>query len=243
MKRHNLWLAAVVTLFLCGIAGGDVITFDDVGLVHGEIVTTQIPGLTISAINLSGPDIAAVFDTGVTGSRDDDLEGPPWSGGNLPGLDSLELGNVLFIAENDIDVDEDDVLDFPDDEGGRPAGDLIFKLSSTRSSFGFDLIDVEGVGIGDEPGQFATFFMGGAPVSTILFEDFLLGGAHDQGAIFGNNTVNRIAPINVGPYDEIVVRLGGSGALDNLVLLPAPGALALMGLGLGLLSLSRRRAR
>lgn len=241
MTQSSLRLATVLTLsLLSGMAGADVITFDDVGLVHGEIVSTQIPGLTISAVNLSGPDIAAVFDTGVTGSRDEDLQGPPWSGGNLPGLDSLELGNILFIAENDVGF-EDGVLDLPDDEGSRPAGDLIFELASTRSFFGFDLIDVEGVGNNDEPGQFATFFMGSAALTTISFAEFLPSGAHPQGAVFGDNTVNRIAPINVGAYDKVVVRLGGSGALDNLVFVPAPGVLALVGIGLGVLAVSRRR--
>ena len=51
MKRNTLWLATVLSFILCSAAGADVITFDDVGLVHGEIVTIQIPGLTISADN------------------------------------------------------------------------------------------------------------------------------------------------------------------------------------------------
>ena len=240
MKRHSVSLVTVLSMVLCGAASADVITFDDIGLVHGEIVTTQIPGLTISAVNVTGPDIAAAFDTGETGTRDPDLEGPPWAGGNLADLDTLELGNVLIIAENDVGS-EDNVLDLPDDEGSRPAGELIFELDHARRSFGFDLVDVEGTGDDDEPGQFATFFMGGGVTTTILFADFLPGGAYDQGAVFGDNTVNRIAPIDVGPYDKVVIAMGGSGAVDNLVFVPAPGALALFGIGLGALAARRRR--
>ena len=82
--------------------------------------------------------------------------------------------------------------------------------------------------------------MEGVVIDTIAFAEFLDGGAFDQDAVFGNNTVSRIAPIGgFGLFDRIEITLGGSGAVDNLVLLPAPGALAL--LGLGLLSLSRRR--
>lgn len=244
VKLHmRSWIVIIAVLFVAGLgtSNADIITFDDVGLVHGSIVTTQIPGLTVSADNFNfDPDLAVAFDTGETGTSDDDLEGPPWATGNLGNLDTLELGNVLIISEN-ADGIGDGIADDPDDEGSRPAGQLIFDLDVARSFVGFDLIDIEGVGDDDEPGQFATFFMGGAEVASIEFAEFENGGAHDQGALFGNNSVNRIAPIGVGLFDRLVISLGGSGAVDNLVLLPTPGALPLFAIGLGLLFLARRR--
>ena len=215
----------------------------------------QIPGLTISAVNFSNgivdahgdhPNMALGFNTLLSDTRDPDLEGPAWAGGNLTPFElaNLELGTVIIIAENSFDDDSDGRVDDPDDEGDRPAGMIIFDLANPRSAVGFDLIDIEGIGIGEEPGHFATFLMEGVVIDTIAFADFLDGGAFDQDAEFGNNTVNRIAPIGgFGLFDRIEITLGGSGAVDNLVLLPAPGALALVGLGLGLLAFSRPRDR
>lgn len=246
MKRHITSLATAAALIVCGLgtSRAAVITFDDI--LHGEIVTNQIAGITVTAMNftIGHPDIAIGFDTGETGTADPDLEGPAWARGNLDNLDTLELGTVLIIAENDVDDDGDFLIDDPDDEGNRAAGKIIFDLATARNSVGFDLVDVEGIEDDEEPGSFATFYLGGDVIESILFADFLDGGAYDQDAEFGNNSVNRIAPIGgFGLFDRIEITLGGSGAVDNLVLLPAPGVLGLMGLGLGVLALSRRRDR
>lgn len=257
MKRHfAFFLTSAFIGFGLGTSSGAVITFNSIA--HGEVASTQIPGLTISAENFSfdaetgeHPNLALGFDTGETGTADPDLEGPAWAGGNLSPavLASLELGTAIIIAENDVDeVDNetgigppDGLVDSPDDEGNRPAGVITFELDDPVSSVGFDLIDVEGVI--EEPGNLATFLMGGVVIASIPFSEFLPGGLHDQGAVFGNNTVNRIAPIGgFGPFDEIEITLGGSAAVDNLVVgMPAPGVAGLFALGLGLLGLSRRR--
>jgi hypothetical protein len=97
--------------------------------------------------------------------------------------------------------------------------------------------------MGQEPGNFAVFFMEGALIDTVSFADFLSGGSRDQGAVFGNNTGNRIAPIGgFGAFDRVDITLGGSGAVDNLVFeMPVPGVVGLLMLGLGLLRLSNKR--
>ena len=255
MKQRTISFAVVTAMVFGGLgtSTAGVITFDDIA--HGEEATMQIPGLTIGAVNFSNgivdahgdhPNMALGFNTLLSGTPDPDLEGPGWAGGNLTPFElaNLELGTVIIIAENSFDDDGDGRVDDPDDEGDRLAGMLIFDLANPRSAVGFDLIDIEGIGIGEEPGHFATFLMGGVVIDTIAFADFLDGGAFDQDAEFGNNTVNRIAPIGgFGLFDRIEITLGGSGAVDNLVLLPAPGALALLGLGLGLLAFSRRSHR
>ena len=250
MKQHTISFAAVTAIVMCGLgtSTAGVITFDDIA--HGEVASTQIFGITISAINFTAghPDLAIGFDKNSLGTADDDLQRrilgvrDSWSGGNLSDadLESLDLGTSIIIAENDVDVGDDGIIDSPDNEGRGPAGMIMFDLAHPMSAVGFDLIDIEGIGIGEEPGHFATFLMSGVVIDTIAFAEFLDGGAFDQDAVFGNNTVNRIAPIGgFGLFDRIEITLGGSGAVDNLVLLPAPGALAL--LGLGLLALSHRR--
>jgi len=199
------------------------------------------------------PDLAIGFDTGKTNTADTDLEGPGWAGGNIADLQNLELGTVIIIAENNVDGDGDGLIDSPDDEGGRNpgheppgAGEITFEFDNAIRAIGFDLIDIEGVGPGEEAGQFAVFRMDSSLVGTVSFAEFLAGGSHDQGAMFGNNTVNRIAPISFGgmQFNSVTIRLGGSGAVDNLVFrVPAPGVAALVGLGLGLLGVLRRRNR
>lgn len=250
MTRTTSWILAVALMAGLGTSSAGVITFDSIA--HGEEASTQIPGLTISAENFSfdeetgaHPNLALGFDTGETGTADPDLEGPSWAGGNLSTgeLAALELGTAIIIAENDADGNGDGLVDSPDDEGNRPAGVITFAFDAPILSVGFDLVDVEGVD--EEPGNLATFLMGGVVLASIPFSEFLPGGLHDQGAVFGNNTVNRIAPIGgFGPFDTVAITLGGSAAVDNLVFgAPAPGVVGLLALGLGALGLSRRRDR
>ena len=68
------------------------------------------------------------------------------------------------------------------------------------------------------------------------------------GLEIGNNTANRIAPIDASDLglEDIVTAeflLGGSGAIDNITIVPEPGPALLMALGLsGLGYAGRRRA-
>ncbi len=207
---------------------------------HGQIINTQYNSptyldLTISADNFrgSGPDIAAVFNSSLSSTADPDLEGPPgrlWAGGNIPTGEIL--GRMLIIAEHP-DTNNDDIVDPSDDEGRSPAGELIFDFGTPIIEFGFDVIDVEP---GEKRKAFvASFFLGNSPnaIGTINFEDF----ETRDGAVFGgDNYANRIAPIrsedlvdiNSNPvaadleFDRIVITMGGSGAVDNLVFSESP---------------------
>ena len=252
MKQHTISFPVATAMVFCGLGTSTAGVIDFSTIAHGEIVNTQIPGITVTAENFTPghPDLAIGFDTGETGTADPDLE-PPWLAGNLTALElaTLDLGTVIIIAENSDDKDGDGLIDSPDDEGNRPAGEITFLFDDAIRAFGFDLVDIEGVDpdgeldSGEEQGQFAVFFMGGAPVGTVNFAEFLPDKARDQGAMFGNNTVNRIEPIGgFGWFDEVTIRLGGSGAIDNLVYrVPSPGVATLLALGLSLLGLVRRR--
>lgn len=224
-------------------AGAQAQTINFNTLLHGEIVTSQFsPLLTVSAINPNRAfDIAAAFDTSLMGTSDPDLEGPPWSGGNLAISNTkVHLGMALIIAENDTDADFDGILDDPDDEGSRPAGQLIFDFDQAYAVFGFDVIDIEGV---VEESSSLEFYLGGALVETIDFTEFTNNASShfDASIVFGNNHANRVSPIDVaGGFDRVVINVGGSAAFDNITIPAAPTG-ALVALGAPLAARRRRR--
>lgn len=222
----------------CGAAAASADVIDFEGLQHGLIVNNQFAsqGVTVSAVNPNRDfDLAAVFNSNLMDTRDPDLESP-WSGGNLP--TSTDIGNILIIQENDNGIG-DGVADLPDDEGRRAAGRLIFDFGQSIQSIGFDLVDLE-----DATSETSTIelFLGGASVLSIGFAEFEAGGLYDNGAVYGNNSLNRIGAIDIaGGFDRAVFSLGGSAGIDNInYVVPAPGAFALLGLG-GLIAGRRRR--
>lgn len=245
MKLHHM---SVATLLAAGsttalMAGGPMFDIGFDSLSNGEIVTNQISGVTISAMNPNRPfDLAITFDTLLNGTADGDLEGPSWAAGNLAAA-GVELGNILILAENDIDMDGDGLIDSPDDEGSRPAGTIFIDLDEPAQTFGFDLIDIEADM--DEGAGHVEFYMNGGLISSIDFSEFANAASvyYDPTVEYGNNSANRISPINPGAlFDEVRFVMGGSGGIDNLTFeIPAPGALALLGVA-ALVGRRRRRA-
>lgn len=216
-----------VSAFVTSTSHAALITFNE--LQHGTVVDTEYVGshgLDISAINIGGgPNLATIFDSSLPSRVDPDLVGPPvhqWAGGNLD--PNTPLGNLLIIAENDIDRNEDGILDRPDDEGSRPAGSLFFEFNSPITEFGFDLVDVEGVAeIGQDSGYVASFYLGSTELSRVGFGSFIdpLSNFYDPNIQFGNNTANHIAPITAASlglleFDRVEVNFGGSAAIDNI---------------------------
>lgn len=227
----SLWISNV---------GAALIDFNT--LQHGEVVTNQFAGVTISAVNVGGgPDKAIIFDSRERGTEDPDLEGPGgitaknWSGGNLP--NTTVLGNMLIIAENDTDVGSDGLIDRPDDEGSRPAGSIFFDFTTSIRSFGFDLIDVEGRDeYGASSGYYAVFYSGNSASASIGFGTLAL---MDGSITYGNNTANRINPISfdnlgINHFDRVEINFGGSAAIDNIRSTPVaePATMLLLGAGL-----------
>ncbi|GJM18313.1 MAG: hypothetical protein DHS20C14_05260 [Phycisphaeraceae bacterium] len=241
MRFSAAALSAAAVVVLSGTATAQTVTFET--LVHGEIITNQFePYLTITVDNFSGPDIGAVYDTTTTGGADPDLE-DPWSGGNLPS--NFFLGNMLIIAENDTDTNNDGILDNPDDEAGRPAGTITLEFGNDVTEFGFDLVDIEGT----VESSSLDFYLDGGLVGSVDFSEFEAGGAYDSGVIYGDNYANRVNPISASSlggtaFDTIVINVGGSGAFDNFLIpdliIPAPGSALALG-SLGLMAVRRRR--
>jgi len=236
-------------------AGSHTQTIDFESFTHGQIIHTQQPGLTIRATNRGGgPDLAVAFDSTLRGTRDPDLQGPngsngAWDRGNIAG--NQVLGMMLIVQENSVGVG-DGFADRPDDEGSRPAGSLFFEFARAITSFGFDLIDVEGVEeFGQDSGYFATFHDADAEVR-VGFDELITpaSGFYDPDIAFGNNSANRVAPITAEQlglerFDRVELNFGGSAAVDNIQYTAVPTPTAVAGgllLGLGLLTCRRRSA-
>jgi hypothetical protein len=232
---------AALLLTLPSIAGAVTITFDDQGFVHGSVITSA-NGVSIVADNFTRNfDYAVTFDSEANGTADPDLEAdfaglPRWSGGNLVGE---ELGLMLILQENESGCGSG-VCSSPDDEGRRPAGTLSFLFDTPITSIGFDLIDVDSTT--SENGSITFYDTTGASV-TRDFATILAG------LTIGNNTANRITPLlaeslGLGPIDEVVFTMGGSGAIDNVdfIPIPEPATALFVGLGLAILGATRRSA-
>lgn len=223
-------LIALTAAAMASAAGADTLDFSD--LSHGDVVAEQYAGLGvhISAVNPNRPhDIAMVFDTTEVGTADPDLQ-DPFSMGNT--ALNTDLGNILIISTNNDSGN-------PNDEGNRPAGQLIFDFDMTVTSFGFHVVDLESETI---EASSLDFYLAGMLVESVNFDEFLAGGSHDNGVIFGNNSINLISEFAVaGGYDRAVINVGGSMGFDNITYtVPAPGAFALFGMGAAM-GIRRRR--
>ncbi len=228
-------IAAPAILFLSLVFGAlpaSALTIDFEGLANGEVVT-NVSGVTIIAESFQRDfDYAVAFDSTATGTEDSDLE-DDWAGGNLVGE---VLGNLLILQENDAGC-ESGVCSRPDDEGRRPAGTLTLEFSTPTSIFGFDLIDIDSAVA--ENGALTLWDASGASVRIDF--DVVLAGLD-----IGDNTANRITPyaskeLGLGEFVKAEFLLGGSGAIDNIEIVPEPTTALLMGLGLAGLGVAGRR--
>ena len=245
MHRKCAHLLAVLALATtAGPAAALTLDFDDVGegFVHGSKVDAS-QGVTITTLNFNPatghPNQAVAFDTTRTGpTADPDLQqGSGWAKGNL--APATVLDNILIIQENTTGCTTGVCTD-PDDEGRRAAGSFTLDFDPSGlgirfQTFAFDLVDVEGASM--ENGS-VEFLLGGSQVGLFDFDHFLTLG---QSVDYGNRSANRVDLGIVGEYDEVVITMGGSGGVDNiLVLVPEPRSFALLGLGLvGLALLGR----
>ncbi|MFI4860780.1 MAG: hypothetical protein ACIAXF_08885 [Phycisphaerales bacterium JB063] len=246
---------AAAAIGTAAVAGTTVLDFENVN--HGDVVNNQYPGVTISADNQNNDiDVAVAFDSELFPSFDPD-QTFPWTTGNLaPGT---RLGNILVIQDNNGPV-IDGTVENPHNEGDRPAGSLTFDFDEDITFFGLDVTDVEG------PTEFQTdsgfnlrFFLDGVEVADLAFGELVTPGNnfYDPSIVFGDNSANRISPVtvdllnnhgfNVTAFDSVIVSLGGSGAVDNIVFgtgeptgVPTPSA-AIAGLALLGLTIRRRR--
>ena len=166
-------------------------------LAAGTVVSSQwhLFDIHISAYNNKAghPDKVIIFDSNNPTGGDSDLGGP-W-------------GNILIIAEDDVDSDGDGLVDDPDDEA--KGGTIIFYSNNSCSTLGFDLIDFE-----EDQGHSGTLVIileSGGTVD-IDFTDFV-------GTVWGDNSHNSISiPTEDigGTFKQVEFHFDGSGAIDNV---------------------------
>lgn len=221
-------------------------------LIHGDVLNSQFAaslGVTVSAVNKStGPDLAVIFNTALTGTEDDDLQfedyapfTTKWNGGNLQ---DTPLGNVIIIQEHGVDSGGT-ISTEPDDEGSRPAGIIRLEFDYLVNSLEFDLVDIE-------PGRevdtsFVEFYRNDGLVASASYTDLKSWNPTIE---FGDNYANTFAPITAAQFDglsslefdRVDFLLGGSGAVTGIAFIevPAPGALLLGSLGIVAVRWSRR---
>lgn len=212
-------------------AHADIIDFE--ALTHGEVIANQYAdwGVSISVINFNQAfNAGVVFNTNLSGTADPDLEVANRLGGNLQG----STGNALIIQENDLGIESGFASD-PDDEAGRPAGQIILEFDQLLSSFGFDVVDLDDLSLEETSVQ---FFADDAEVASYDFETF----ASVRNAVFGDATANRIDELGADEaFNRVVFNVGGSMAFDNFNFTAVPAPSALMALVGAALCVSRRR--
>jgi len=256
IMKHFVFTAALA-LLMGGLTqradASGVVDFEE--FVHGEILADQLKvsdGISITAVNFSEPfNIAAIFNTQFAGATPDpDLIGPAWAGGNLAAL-NVELGNAVILATDD-ELSAPGILATPNDEGDRPAGEIIFEFASLKTMLGFDLIDVESIVAEDGS---VDFYLDGELLDSVGFDEFVTMGNefYDPTVEYGNNHANRIAPISLSDltlsdenadaegFNRVVFSMGGSGAIDTINFIPEPTTLSLLALG-GVALIRRRRS-
>lgn len=213
-----MWMLCVLSLVVLWAASpswGAVESFD--GLAAGTVVAgdlpqggtapgTALPGFDIAVTNNSGPQSCIIFDsanpTGEDwdlGTPNQDFGGPGIGSGGLAGElgeNTVALGNLLIIAEDLGDADQNDVVDDPDDD--KDGGSIAFLFHSPTQPISITLVDID---------------------EQLLAVDMTGGGALEinvQGSPSGNNSVQKVALQNFGLVSTIRINFVGSGAIGEI---------------------------
>lgn len=214
-------------------ASAAAVTLDFEQWSAGTIIDSEYAvspyGVTISADNFGNTiDAAVVFDTRSPTGGDWDL-GAPFSN---PELGISNPGNILILQENG--PCDEFTCSVPDDEGSRPAGQIVFEFDTEIFLGSIDFFDIE---LQEAGGAIRLFDRNDLE---ILPDTFF---TPDTG---GDNTWAR-SRFEIGGIKTMVINMQGSGGFDNITYhqqlspVPVPGAVWLFGSALGLLGWLRGR--
>lgn len=170
--------------------------------VPGMVLSNQwdLVGMSVSGVNneVTHPQVAAVFDSTAPNLNDPDLVTPGYGPGN-----TVALGNLIIIPENDVDADNDGLIDEPDDEA--LGGIIRFDFADPYRICSATFVDIDDVA----PSEMR-FYIGAA----LTLETIPIPFQGDNGVqtlLFDKLDVRRF---------EVV--LGGSGAIGRLGMIPCP---------------------
>ncbi len=241
-----VFIPSAVALVVClawsaSVAAMSVVTFDD--LPDGVVLTKQVPGVSVSAINLheDAPDAALVYD--FTAHPELAYGGQQFAGGWATGnlADFNTQGKGVVVAG----PDPAKML-----EPRRPAGDLVFDFDEDIMSFGFTVVDVEGPDeFTTDTGYFVEFARDGRVLQQIDFADFVTDSSpyFDPTLEFGDHSANRVQMISADDigtwaFDHVTVSFGGSAVLGEVRYEAIPTPTALLG-GVSMLALVALRRK
>jgi len=150
--------------------------------------------LDIDVINLGvGPDVATLIDSNNIQSGEQNLQAP-WHRGNIQNEDS---GNILIIAANSIDQNQDNLIDAPLPENANPSGKITLNFDMPVYEFGWDIFNLE---YGPEV-QYSdvVFYDQHGRNTTVPFESFIdpQSPFYDASISLGSHSANRINPVKV----------------------------------------------
>jgi len=180
-------------------------------LLPGSAISEQYAdwGVHIAAKNNRSdhPNVALVFDSSNPSGGDTDLGTPNAAfngpgrgrGGNVAGgINNEALGNLLIIAENDLDANGDGFVDAPDDEAG--GGKLIISFDEPVNILQLTLVDIDE----NERGAVISASHNGK------------SGTETPLKGLGDNSVVRFDHTNWSNITQFEITLPGSGAIGNL---------------------------
>jgi hypothetical protein len=157
-------------------------------------------GLVIATFNNTPghPDLGIIFDSSAPSGGDFDLATPgPGVGNDTP------LGNLMIVAENNVDSDLDGLVDDPDDEAG--GGVVRFDFQDPWELCSITLVDIDDSGTTEL--RFYTEIGGTADVIPVMN--------------LGDNSVQTIEFEMTGIV-RFEVAFGGSGGIAQLDAVPCP---------------------
>lgn len=171
-------------------------TIDFSGLAAGQTVTdlaaAGIIGVDATPGNPDNPSRAIVFDSANPTGGDTDLQTPGYGSGN-----DTALGNLLILAENEVDADGDGLIDDPDD--AACGGSIHFDFGCDVSISAITLVDIEEC---DGTVDLERF---GNPVTSVTIP------------MLDDNSVQTLDLDGNGPVTDVTVNLKGSGAIASMV--------------------------
>jgi hypothetical protein len=174
--------------------------------VAGQTLTEEWAdiGLHVSAENnVPGhPDKAIVFDSSNVSGEDTDLATPGYGPGN-----DEPLGNLLIVAEDDVDADFDGLVDDPDDEAG--GGFLNFDFDEPVSICSAVILDIDE----DNPTRILISFADGSPQAVLFVPNA------------GDNSVQYVG-MDYSGVSRLQFAFGGSGAIAQIQFVPCPSVLS-----------------
>ena len=184
---------------------GQDLLLDFSGLAHGELLSEQFAsaGIHISAIAPGAlPDQLIVFDSGVSGSHDADLE--------------VDIGNLAILPANLTDANQDQLVDDPNDQ--NVGGVQIYSFDRPVTIRSFVFVDKDAF----EPGVATAFDGAGGVIATVSIPN--AGNGSVQTVFVNADSVRRleISYHDSGAVTKILVECPGPTASPTPVGSPTP---------------------